>query len=147
MVPYGPPKRCFSAHFGLCIPAKFMLEASPAPLFRQSLSSTLAIWLRNTAHRLGALRRPLRLFACRCGRLTRKKSRCKACSCRKVRSLSEERQRAKSLILTMVRGQALRAALLVHLDEKRTYPFHSQMAKVELERLSEKGSLDGSPVL
>src|SRR4051794_307940 len=34
----------------------------------------------------------------------------------------------------MVRGQAPRAALLVHLDEKRTYPFHSQMAKVEAER-------------
>jgi hypothetical protein len=31
----------------------------------------------------------------------------------------------------MVRGQAPRVALLVHLGEKRTYPFCSQMAKVE----------------
>jgi hypothetical protein len=48
-------------------------------LFTEALSSTLAIWPCNTPHRLGALRRPLRLvFACRCGRRTRKnKAPCK----------------------------------------------------------------------
>src|SRR5215207_1036203 len=41
------------------------------------LSSTLAIWPRIISHRFGALQRPLRLFAGRCKRPTRKKSPCK----------------------------------------------------------------------
>ena len=78
-----------------------------APGFGKShhaLSSTLAIWLRDTPHRLVILQRPLRLFAGRSGRVTRKKSPTKQGSCWQPRSKRSGLKGAESPISMVGRG-------------------------------------------
>ena len=66
--------------------------------------STLAIWLRDTPHRLVILQRPLRLFAGRSGRVTRKKSPTKQGSCWQPPSKRSGLKGAESPISMVGRG-------------------------------------------
>src|SRR5215216_6604741 len=91
---------------GLCAVGLFfnLLQPSLVRVLKGSLSSTLAIWPCDTPHRLATLQRPLRLFAGRSWRPTRKKSPIKQGPCWQPRFKRSRVKGAKSPITMVGRG-------------------------------------------
>jgi hypothetical protein len=105
-------------------------------LSRTHFCSTLAIWPRSKPYRLGALLRPLGLFAGRSGRPTRKKSPYITRTCRALvwkALLSEKssvrRGQSEALLIKVARGQAPLSSLLVYWGEGHIYRFCSKWLK------------------